>query len=254
MVDGVQRVDALVWVTGDDAATRSGVCGSFAAGAVRCIGTHATVEEVRVGRGIFCHPSGAEAVATRHGTFALHQVTTDDPVQLRKALHDAMVDLEVEVARASDAELVVVDGPLRKGHGLTELVGVIKTHAKVYGPQLVPEVVAALAPGQRTPLLLVGEYPRFTWYLRLPGPILHAWSGILRLQASALLPLDEVSLLADRLSVTLPRFASQPHKDPRAPQNLIPIGGLERTLRRRMGDPRLLHRALREASAAARSA
>jgi uncharacterized protein len=249
-VDGVQRVDALVWVAGDDGLTRTGLCGSFAAGSVRCAQGRAVVEQVDVGRGLFCHPSGADHLATRHGCYPLHQVHTDDPVQLRKALHDAMIDLEVEVARAAGStEVVLVDGPLRKGHGLTELVGFIKTHAKVYGPRVVPEVVAALQPGQRTPLLVVGEYPRFTWYLRLPGPINHDWSGIVRLQASTRLALADVAHLADRLCRTLPRFASEPHKDPRAPQNLVPIGGLERTLRRRLGDPRLLQRALRDASA-----
>ena len=38
------------------------------------------------------------------------------------------------------------------------------------------------------------------------------------------------------------------HKDARAPQNLYPIGGLERELRRRLGDSRLLYRALRSAA------
>ena len=51
-----------------------------------------------------------------------------------------------------------------------------------------------------------------------------------------------------RVTATLPRFASQEHKDPRAPQNLYPIAGLERALRRRLGDARLLYRSLREAS------
>ena len=34
--------------------------------------------------------------------------------------------------------------------------------------------------------------------------------------------------LADRVTAALPRFASEGHKDPRAPQNLYPIGGLEK--------------------------
>jgi hypothetical protein len=37
-------------------------------------------------------------------------------------------------------------------------------------------------------------------------------------------------------------------KDSRAPQNLFPIAGLERALRRRLGDPGLLYRALRTAA------
>jgi hypothetical protein len=56
--------------------------------------------------------------------------------------------------------------------------------------------------------------------------------------------------LADQTAAVLPRYASEPHKDQRAPQNLYPIGGLERELRRRLGDPALLYRALRVAAAA----
>ena len=58
----------------------------------------------------------------------------------------------------------------------------------------------------------------------------------------------EVIDLADRVTRLLPRFASSPHKEPRAPQNLYPIAGLERELRRRLGDPLLLQRSLREAA------
>jgi hypothetical protein len=42
----------------------------------------------------------------------------------------------------------------------------------------------------------------------------------------------------------LPRLASDPAHDPRAPQNLHPIGGLEHRLRRRLGDPLLVRRAI----------
>jgi hypothetical protein len=51
--------------------------------------------------------------------------------------------------------------------------------------------------------------------------------------------------------VLLPPLASSAHKDPRAPQNLVPIGGLERELRRRLGDQQLLYRSLRMAAASA---
>ena len=46
----------------------------------------------------------------------------------------------------------------------------------------------------------------------------------------------------------LPPLASSPYKDPRAPQNLVPIGGLERELRHRLGDQHILYRALRAAA------
>jgi hypothetical protein len=64
-----------------------------------------------------------------------------------------------------------------------------------------------------------------------------------------LTPQEAISL-ADISLATLPRFASTAYKDPRAPQNLTPIGGLERRLRALLGDARLLHRALTIATAA----
>lgn len=56
------------------------------------------------------------------------------------------------------------------------------------------------------------------------------------------------ALLANLSQVTLCRYASEEYKDARAPQNLYPIAGLERVLRRRLGDARLLYRALRESA------
>jgi len=74
------------------------------------------------------------------------------------------------------------------------------------------------------------------------------WSGVVRLECSADLPLPEVTRLGDLTARLLPPLASVPHKDPRAPQNLVPIGGLERQLRRRLGDQHVLYRALRAAA------
>ena len=56
---------------------------------------------------------------------------------------------------------------------------------------------------------------------------------------------------AYRASVTCVRPASDAaagYKDSRAPQNLYPIAGLERALRRRLGDAGVLYRALRSAA------
>jgi hypothetical protein len=47
----------------------------------------------------------------------------------------------------------------------------------------------------------------------------------------------------DTSARTLPRFASDPIRDPRAPQNLYPVGALEACLRHRMGDATIVRRA-----------
>jgi hypothetical protein len=59
----------------------------------------------------------------------------------------------------------------------------------------------------------------------------------------------EAGARADRATRTVARFASSPVKDSRAPQNLVPVGGLERILRHRLGERELLERSLRLALA-----
>ena len=253
-VDGVQRIDARVWIT-DDAVSRSGVCASWAAGVVRCDGrAEVVVAEVR--RGVLCPGVAVDAIVTPKGEYRPYpvpDVAAGDPVQ--QALGQARGDLEGRVAVAACApgcdELLVVDGPLGDRRHIAGAVGYVKAHHVSYLPTAEQGVVAALAPGQRTPLFAVGDRRfRYSWYLRLPGPATHPWWGIVRCEASGDLRRDEAVAVADRVAATLPRFASQPHNDTRAPQNLHPIAGLERELRRRLGDPLLLERALRREAGA----
>jgi len=62
-------------------------------------------------------------------------------------------------------------------------------------------------------------------------------------------PVVDAVVRAEIVSACLPRFASEPHKEPRAPQNLYPIAGLENQLRHQLGDALLLERSLRVAAA-----
>jgi hypothetical protein len=150
-------------------------------------------------------------------------------------------------------DLLFVDGPLRGRTHLDRTIGYIKTHHTTYLPPDQGAVVSALMPGQRTPAFAMGtSWRRNSWYLRLPGSSAAPWSGVVRLECSAELPVPEIKRLADLSARVLPPLASAPHKDPRAPQNLVPIGGLERELRHRLGDQRLLYRALRSAAASAK--
>ena len=249
-IDGVRRVESVVWITGEDGSTNQGICASYAAGAVRCNGS-AQVVEAEVRRGLFCPVKDAETIETRHGLFVLHPVANDEPLNLSLALQQKMGDLEGRVAaQAGGAEVVIVDGPLKVGQDKPGFVGFVKTHRRSYGEAIVQQTVARLGCGERTPLLLIdARRPRYSWYQRLPCEITHGWAGIVRLETPTGQPHDVVVRLANQLTATLPRFSSVPHKDPRAPQNLVPIGGLERELRHRLGDPQLLLRALRAAAA-----
>ena len=253
-VDGVRRVEARAWITDDRGTTRQGICASYAAGAVRSNGT-AQVVAADVRRGLFCQADGADDIRTRHGDYVLHAVASDDPDALSLALQDQMAATEVAVAMRVRAEAqaavpVVVDGPLRQHRSLAGAVGYIKTLQASYGPPVVLEVAGRLEEGERTPLFVVGgRFNRWSWYLRLPGERAHPLAGIVRCEAASDLAVAEAAALADTASLSLPRYASRPHKDTRAPQNLYPIAGLERDLRRRLGDATLMTRALRQAAA-----
>jgi len=181
-------------------------------------------------------------------------------------------------------DLLVIDGPLHGRQHLPRAIGYIKSHRTTYLPPPLNALVGTLRPGQRTPVFLIGtSWDRHTWYLRLPSAAFPAgaspgagtpgtgtpgaadsgaansgaansgaaglaappWAGIVRIECSADLPVSEVTNLAALSQACLGRFASAEYKDTRAPQNLYPIAGLERELRRRLGDPRLLYRALR---------
>mgnify|MGYP000998081643 CR=1 FL=1 len=63
-----------------------------------------------------------------------------------------------------------------------------------------------------------------------------------RLEMDSAEDLADVFRAADRTAALLPRYASRPERDPRAPQNLLPIGQLERELRHQLGDIELLQR------------
>jgi hypothetical protein len=92
------------------------------------------------------------------------------------------------------------------------------------------------------------NWRRYSWYLRLPCDPGAPWAGIVRVECSADLDVADAVNLANLSQAALGRFASTEYKDARAPQNLYPIAGLERELRRRLGHPGLLYRALRRAA------
>jgi hypothetical protein len=271
-LDGVRRIDARVWVHGTRPQPVPGIAASLAAGLVRCDGA-ARIVSVTIERGLFTAAGAASTTGTAPtGGAGITGITAGrvsypariaaGPTleQLSLALQQRLTSAEVQLALAYRAqnpaadELLVIDGPLRGRTHLDRAVGYIKTHHASYLPAEQAAVVAALRPGQRTPAFTMGtSWRRNSWYLQLPRTMGVPWSGVVRLECSADLPVAQVTRLADLTARLLPPLASVPYKDPRAPQNLVPIGGLERELRRRLGDQHLLYRALRAAGATAPS-
>jgi hypothetical protein len=247
-VDGVRRVDANLWIEREGLFPGFGLAATYAAGAVRCNGG-AKVVASSVRRGIFT--SGpAESIETKVGRYEVMSTKGSTPEELWLGIQERMGDLEGEVAADhADAALVVVDGPLSHRRHLEGAVGYVKTQHVQYLPDDLRATLGTLPVGHRTPLFLTTtSWSRFSWYLRLANDAGPA-GGLVRCEVKADMTVADAARLAHLVSASLPRYASARHKDPRAPQNLYPIGGLERELRRRLGDRDLVIRALRLAAA-----
>ena len=269
-VDGVRRIEAHAWIDdetpggGPAATATAALCASYAAGVVCCSGPKAHLVTAEIRRGLFSVAPRASDIVTRAGRYQAHHVAGTDGVplmaRLSQALQRRLADVEQQAAAearaaiqgnglALDDDLLIIDGPLRGRQHLPRALGYIKSHRSTYLPTDLNALVGTLSPGQRTPIFLMGTtWDRHSWYMRLPGAAASPWSGVVRIECAADLHIDEAIRLANLSQATLGRFASAPYKDGRAPQNLYPIGGLERELRHRLGDPQLLYRALRQAS------
>lgn len=272
-VDGVRRIEARVWIdspqdTGEASSrpatdATAALCASYAAGVVCCCGQQAHLVTAELRRGLFSIAPHASDINTRAGKYQAHHVAGSAVgvplmARLSQALQRRLADVEVAAAATArsaihdhgtpaDDDLLIIDGPLRGRQHLPRALGYIKSHRSTYLPSEFNALIGTLTPGQRTPVFHMGtSWDRHSWYLRLPGPPGSPWAGIVRVECAAELPITEVIRLASLSQSTLGRFASAAYKDSRAPQNLYPIGGLERELRHRLGDPRLLYRALRE--------
>jgi hypothetical protein len=256
-VDGVRRIDAnLKWEADDKPYPDAVLAASYAAGVVRCDLRNGVADLVarKVERGLFTAADEAPTLGDPPARYIGHKVSRGEPKDLENAMQAQMHALEVEVSVGArpEHELLIIDGPLQGRSHLPNALGYIKTHRSRYLPDRLSTVVAGLNAGQRSPVFLLGTtWRRYTWYMRLPEPIGSGWSGIVRIECPADLDIAAAVALAHLSTATLPAFASVPYKDPRAPQNLIPIAGLERRLRALLGDARLLHRSLMRAVATA---
>lgn len=257
-VDGVRRIDARVWVeaASGPGVVRPGLCASYASGAVNCAGPQATVVTTAVRRGLFTAETSAVDIITGAGNYPVRLTPSDEGDALSLALQRHLAELEVIVAvearaavEAADDDLLVVDGPLRGRQHLPRSLGFVKSHRATYLPPQLSEIIGRLNGSERSPVFLMGtSWDRHSWYLRLPCRPGAPWAGVVRVECSADMPVATAIALANLSQVALCRHASLEYKDPRAPQNLVPIAGLERRLRQHLGDPRLLHRALRLAA------
>ena len=145
--------------------------------------------------------------------------------------------------------LVISDGPLSfEATGRGNAVGLIKRITELYLPSIYLPLLIALPVQTRTPLFRIrgrrGGFKRLAWYIRLAtGRVgeseLH---GLARLEVQEDAGIDAAQKLANLTTVLLPQFVPSRGRDPRSPQNLLPIGALEQRLRHALGDPLLIRR------------
>ena len=252
----MRRIEHRLFVETAEA-TFFGLLGSFGVGATRVDGRRARVEAEVVERVLVV--GGGERLPAlevavprsrarlRFEPRVVADKTPNGPLDgLQRAMREGEARLGQELGR--EADLVFLDGPLSF---LTREAGPVVGYVKrLMGTYLSPEaarLLPRLAPGERTPLFLIQDrVPRYSWYLRLAWgrSIQSSLAGIVRLETSGERALADVRGLADASAALLPRLASDPAHDPRAPANLHPIGGLEQRLRRLLGDPLLIRRAV----------
>jgi hypothetical protein len=261
-VDGVRRIDCRFVV--EHAERRAyGLFGSFAVGATTTERAAAVVREhigrvAATGSGFAIDPVAIRQRAVQ-AVYAPETTAEDDPEAPLRALQNAMRRAEAALAPqvADGVAAAFGDGPLSSLAGDGPLIGYVKRLLRSYLPPAQEALLPRLQLGERTPLFLVRGAPldRYSWYQRIGHGrgIDTELTGVVRCEVAARLGRDRARALADLAARELPRFASDPLRDPRAPQNLFPIGALETHLRHRLGDPLLLRRAL-EAQLAGASA
>ena len=256
-IDGVRRID-LRLLADQDGRRAPGLFGTHAVGVARCARRAELIEgevgrAVVLGGGLVPDPIHLDCgIPLVYAPVSEPDADPDAPLlRLQRLMREAEASLAARVARAG-ASLVLADGPLAFfGPTPCPVVGIVKRFGRVY---LEPEqgaLLPRLRAGQRTPLFAIASersrVRRYAWYARLVAVKApwHDHAGIVRCEVRGGGELREAARIADTVSALLPAYAGRPI-DPRTPQNLAPVAGLETWLRHRMGDPRLVRRALLE--------
>lgn len=257
-VDGVRRADAWLY-TEDESTGMAGraIAGTHACGAVvvaddgRAAFADTLVQRLAIWGSGLSATLPAVAGGWTWTTASIADPAPDAPlIELQNRMRQAEGRLAEELAGRD--LVVVVDGPLNfiRSRDLP-VAGYVKTHHRALLQPECHRLIPGLETGFRTSIFRLGE-DRYSFYLRVAGngPDANPWSGIVRLEVPQSAGLPEVVRVATWLAGELPRFAGVRHRDPRAPQNLQPIGALETHLRHLMGHSGLTARAVRESVAA----
>jgi hypothetical protein len=261
-IDGVRRVEASLYQVDDrNGSVTRGVAGAHASGAVLIDSDdpRPTIGHVEVARHVIFGSGQIGALPPVAGGWAWHPSSVADPdpdaplAELQRRMRQAEGLLAEQLC--TDGWLTIVDGPLTYVRSADQpVVGYVKTHRRMLlAPAEHTAVPGMLRVGVRTSLFAHAD--RYSSYLRIVDPDPHAgpWSGVVRLEVPQSAGLASATATADAVTGFLPPFAGVRHRDPRAPQNLQPVGALEKHLRHLLGSPALAVRAVRDAVAQLRT-
>lgn len=253
-IDGVRRIEARLFAETEEGVAPA-VAGAWGVGVVRLgeagVGPLVVGRTLVVGGGL-THSPLVVPVGSHTLEYEPVGVAGSGPLDVVQGLQNRMREEEAALARALLREdrppLLLLDGPLTYVAGDQPVVGVIKRQSRAYLPPEASGILGHLQPGERTPLFLIGDQrlERYAWYTRIAAAreIDGVLTGILRLEVATAVGVARAAALADATTVLLPGLASDRVRDPRAPQNLYPVGRLEAVLRHRLGDAGLIRRSI----------
>ena len=252
-VDGVRRTEYLFYIRDEETGDSSeGIFVSVAAGAMKVeygrlnllresfLLNH--VERLMVFRG--------RAFTGELLGFRPYNVDGELSVEVNRYMKE---ELESKVAlkayRANKFTLLVCDGTLSYKLKNTPCLGFVKSIKRLYMNKLYVNILYSLSVGQRSPILKTHYQQRqeekekidkYTWYIKLSNH--GGLHGLARVEVFPQKDFESVKRLADLSAGILPLFASQSFQDRRSPQNLLPIGKLEKFLRLHLGSYGIIRR------------
>lgn len=253
VIDGTRRIEARMHLQREQTII-PGAFGSFAVGAAELRNGKAQILDARVR-----HLAILSDGEVFPGDIAVHdgliyspastpETGSDAAIQhLQNSMRNAEALLGAELA--TEESLVIADGPLRFETDVKCLaLGYIKRiHETYIGQELLPTLLA-LPEKTRTPLFAMptgrGSTVFYSWFVRLAAPQFGSspLHGLARLECPSKNGLDRAREVADFTAWWLSTIAPSRGRDPRSPQNLLPIAAVEAHLRRLMGDRKLIRR------------
>jgi uncharacterized protein len=177
-------------------------------------------------------------------------------MRLQSLMRQEEASLAASLSAFVGEQLLIIDGPLPLLPLAVPALGYIKTLHDLWIPPQEQRTLFALQAGQRTPLFLIDDRkPRWSWFLRLSTgeDWFQGLAGVVRLEyradtgstAATQNSQAEAVRVADWSCSALPRYAAASFRDPRAPQQLMPVAFLEAELGRRMGNLAIIRRRIR---------